>query len=45
MTGHTVFKIRQWLGRGGGMEDEVEARMKAAAKEFGVELQHDVFEG
>jgi aarF domain-containing kinase len=39
------FKIRQWLGKGGGMEDEVEARMKDMAKEYGVELQHDVFEG
>lgn len=39
------FKVRQWLGRGGGMEDEVEARMRSVAKEFGVELQHDVFEG
>ncbi|KAK3383560.1 ABC1 family-domain-containing protein [Lasiosphaeria ovina] len=39
------FKIRQWLGRGGGMEDEVEAHMKSVAKDFGVELQHDVFEG
>jgi len=39
------FKIRQWLGVGGGMEDEVEARMKDMAKDFGVELQHEVFEG
>jgi len=39
------FRIKQLLGRGGGMEDEVEARMKEVAKEFGVELQHDVFEG
>jgi aarF domain-containing kinase len=39
------FKLRQWLGQGGGMEDEVEARMKTVAMEFGVELQHDVFEG
>jgi aarF domain-containing kinase len=39
------FKIRQWLGLGGGMEDEVEARMKDMAKDFGLELQHDVFEG
>jgi aarF domain-containing kinase len=39
------FRLRQWLGIGGGMEDEVEARMKDVAKDFGVELQHDVFEG
>ncbi|KAI1391924.1 ABC1-domain-containing protein [Hypoxylon trugodes] len=40
-----TFKVRQWLGLGGGMEDEVEARMKTMAKDFGVELQHEVFEG
>ncbi|AEO65048.1 uncharacterized protein THITE_56894 [Thermothielavioides terrestris NRRL 8126] len=39
------FRLKQLLGRGGGMEDEVEARLKTVAKEFGVELQHDVFEG
>jgi aarF domain-containing kinase len=39
------FKARQLLGLGGGMEDEVEARMKDMAKDYGVELQHDVFEG
>ncbi|EFX01901.1 ABC1 domain containing protein [Grosmannia clavigera kw1407] len=39
------FRLRQWLGLGGGLEDEVEARMKNVAKEYGVELQHDVFEG
>ncbi|KAI1851920.1 hypothetical protein JX266_002773 [Neoarthrinium moseri] len=40
-----TFKLRQWLGLGGGMEDEVEARMRAMAKDFGVELQHEIFEG
>ncbi|KAI1638029.1 ABC1 family-domain-containing protein [Biscogniauxia mediterranea] len=40
-----TFKVRQWFGWGGGMEDEVEARMKVMAKDFGVELQHEVFEG
>ncbi|KAK4043819.1 putative aarF domain-containing protein kinase 1 [Parachaetomium inaequale] len=39
------FRLKQLLGRGGGLEDEVEARLKSVAKEFGVELQHDVFEG
>lgn len=39
------FKLRAWLGIGRNMEDEVEARMKDVAKDFGVELQHDVFEG
>ncbi|KAI1810733.1 ABC1 family-domain-containing protein [Poronia punctata] len=40
-----TFRIRQWLGWGGGMEDEVERRMAVMAKDFGVELQHEVFEG
>ncbi|KAI1258972.1 ABC1 family-domain-containing protein [Xylariaceae sp. FL1019] len=40
-----TFKIRQWLGWGGGMEDEVEKRMAVMAKDFGVELQHEVFDG
>ncbi|ORY67706.1 ABC1 family-domain-containing protein [Pseudomassariella vexata] len=40
-----TFKVRQWLGWGGGMEDEVELRMKEVAKDYGVELQHDVFDG
>jgi len=39
------FKIRQWLGIGGGMEDEMEKRMKDVAQDFGIELQHEVFEG
>lgn len=40
-----TFKIRQLLGWGKGMEDEIEARMKVMAKDFGVELQHEVFTG
>lgn len=39
------FKFRQWLGLGGGMEDEMEQRMKDMAQDMGLELQHDVFEG
>lgn len=39
------FWLKQLLGRGGGMEDEVEARLKSVAKDLGVELQHDIFEG
>jgi aarF domain-containing kinase len=39
------FMVRQWLGIGGGMEDEVEKRMKDIAQDFGVELQHEVFDG
>ncbi|KAF7539351.1 hypothetical protein G7Z17_g12443 [Cylindrodendrum hubeiense] len=40
-----IFKLRQWLGVGGGMEDEMEKRMKDVAQDFGIELQHEVFEG
>ena len=38
-------RVRQRLGVGGGMEEEIEARMRVMAKDFGVELQHGVFEG
>ena len=38
-------KIRQFFGFGGGMEDELEEQMKHMAKDFGVELNHSVFEG
>ena len=38
-------KARQLVGRGGGMEDDMEAQMKKMAKGMGVELQHSVFEG
>jgi len=39
-------KIRQWFGFGDGMEDELEKQMRYIAKDqFGVELQHSVFEG
>lgn len=40
-----VSKIRQFLGRGGGMEDEIEAQMQHMAKDMGVELNQGVFEG
>jgi aarF domain-containing kinase len=33
------------LGFGKGMDDEIEQQMKRVAKDFGVELQHDVFDG
>lgn len=39
------FKLRQWLGIGKGMEDEMEARMKDVAQDFGIELQNEVFTG
>jgi aarF domain-containing kinase len=39
-------KLRQWLGLGGGMEEEMERQLRSIAKDtFGVELQHSVFEG
>jgi aarF domain-containing kinase len=38
-------KIRQFLRLGGGMEDEIEAQMQHMAKDMGVELNHNVFEG
>lgn len=38
-------KTRQFLGLGGGMEDDIEASMRTMAKGFGVELNHKVFEG
>jgi aarF domain-containing kinase len=47
-TSDVVFytsKVRQWLGLGGGMEDDMEQHLKSMAKDFGLELQHDIFEG
>jgi aarF domain-containing kinase len=38
-------RVKQLTGFGRGMEDDIEDRMKAMAKDFGVELQHGVFEG
>lgn len=37
-------KVKQLFG-GGGMEDDMEASMKRIAKDFGVELNHGLFEG
>lgn len=37
-------KLRQYFG-GGGMEDQIEDQMKHMAKDFGVELNHGVFDG
>ncbi len=39
-----LFKLRQWLGIGGGMEDEMDKRIKDVGQGFGIELQHEVFE-
>ncbi|KAJ5111007.1 hypothetical protein N7532_001542 [Penicillium argentinense] len=38
-------KIRQFLHLGGGMEDDIEAQMQGMAKEMGVELNQNIFEG
>lgn len=38
-------KVRQWFGFGRGMEDDIERQMQYMAKDFGVELNHSVFEG
>ncbi|KAK8099372.1 uncharacterized protein PG998_012613 [Apiospora kogelbergensis] len=40
-----TFKVRQWFGYGGGMEDVLESKMKDMANDMGFELQHDVFDG
>jgi aarF domain-containing kinase len=39
------YRLRQLAGWGKGMDDEIEQIMQARAKDFGVELQHGVFEG
>lgn len=47
-TSDVVFyftKIRQALGWGGGMEDDIEKQMKVMAKDMGVELEQDLFQG
>ncbi|KAL2008963.1 hypothetical protein VTN00DRAFT_7157 [Thermoascus crustaceus] len=38
-------KVRQFLHLGGGMEDSIEAHMQTMAKDMGVELSQNVFEG
>ncbi|KAF2405071.1 ABC1-domain-containing protein [Trichodelitschia bisporula] len=38
-------RVKQVLGLGGGMEQEIEERMRVMAKGFGVELNHGLFEG
>jgi len=38
-------KVRQWVGWGMGMENDMEIQMKKMAKDFGVDLNHDVFSG
>ncbi|OCK81678.1 ABC1-domain-containing protein [Lepidopterella palustris CBS 459.81] len=38
-------RLKQMIGVGRGMEEEIEERMRVIAKDFGVDLQHGVFEG
>lgn len=38
-------KVRQFLRLGGGMEDDIEEQMQSMAKDMGVELNQNVFEG
>ena len=38
-------KFKQYLGRGKGMDDDMENHMRKMAKDYGIEMQHDVFEG
>ncbi|KAJ4286698.1 hypothetical protein N0V90_012950 [Kalmusia sp. IMI 367209] len=41
----TWSKVKQVVGVGRGMEEDIEAHMRVMAKDFGVDLQHGVFEG
>jgi aarF domain-containing kinase len=38
-------RIRQWIGWGKGLEDDLEESMRKHAKDMGVELNHSVFDG
>ena len=38
-------RVKQMVGWGRGMEEDIEERMRVMAKDFGVELNHKVFEG
>lgn len=38
-------RLRQIMGFGGGMEEEIEQQMRKMAKGMGFELQHGIFEG
>ena len=37
--------FKKWIGRGKGMEDDVEEQMKVIAKDMGIDLNHKVFDG
>ncbi|EXJ85547.1 Atypical/ABC1 protein kinase [Capronia coronata CBS 617.96] len=38
-------KFKQALGRGKGIEDDMEQHMRRMAKDYGIEINHGVFEG
>ncbi|ETI28570.1 hypothetical protein G647_01020 [Cladophialophora carrionii CBS 160.54] len=38
-------KLKQALGRGKGMDDDMEQMMRGMAKDYGIEMNHSVFEG
>jgi aarF domain-containing kinase len=38
-------KFKQFLGRGKGMDDDMDEAMRKMAKEYGIEMQHSVFDG
>lgn len=38
-------KFKQFLGRGKGMDDDMEKAMAKMAKSYGIEMNHSVFEG
>ncbi|KIV79244.1 hypothetical protein PV11_06813 [Exophiala sideris] len=38
-------KLRQALGKGKGMDDDMEQQMRKMAKDYGIEMNHSVFEG
>lgn len=40
-----VARVRQWLGYGRGMDDELEGRVRDIAREMGFELQGNIFDG
>lgn len=40
-----LSRVRQWLGIGEGMESDLEKAEREIAKSFGVELNHELFEG
>ena len=37
--------MKQWIGVGKGMDDDLEEQMKRIAKDYGVEMNHSVFDG